>query len=271
MILYALITRNCNLDCSFCDIKNNSPEEFNLTKFIYTINEFQGEIILFGGEPFFHIDRLMSIINSTDKELSITSNLVIPNFPEYIEKINQNKIHISTSWGLERFDLVQYNTWLDNLYLVKNPYVIITLTKRLLSSDPVDVIDLIKRWPQGTVVKFEPVIDPQLPKETYDYMSDWLIKLAIKWNLKNRFVENFSYPMEYHDCKDVYTLLPDGKLLNICPHQLTEKKSFCNDCLNCDYSDKCKPCTLQTYCYYKRFLAFMLNNPLKKQYNLNWK
>jgi len=46
-VLYAIPTMKCNLNCDHCFIVD-TPEEFNRDKFISQLNNFNGEIILFG-------------------------------------------------------------------------------------------------------------------------------------------------------------------------------------------------------------------------------
>ena len=76
-VLYVIPTMHCNLDCSHCFIKN-SPEVYNREKFIYKLNNFDGDLILFGGEVTTHLDRMFDIIESNKNEgISKISNMIL--------------------------------------------------------------------------------------------------------------------------------------------------------------------------------------------------
>ena len=58
--LYAVLTNQCNLSCPHCDIKSSELDDYNKELFLNAIKEFDGNIILFGGEPTLYKNRQLS-------------------------------------------------------------------------------------------------------------------------------------------------------------------------------------------------------------------
>ena len=276
--VYVLATRNCNLNCPFCDIKDTQKEKFDLEAIknqmdYFYDNDPNTNFILFGGEPLLYSDRWKSLL-ATERFQNITTNLCL-DLTEFLEFIDENKLKnsltITTSWGLERFTVDQYKLWRSNLDKIKSPFIIITMTENLIKMNPSDFMSMIRNWP-SCEIKFEPLIDPTKNEKFYTECDWWLCSLARIWNLKTRRVINFYNPLFWHDCTDTHTIGPDGTVyFSECPHSINESMSFCNKCLDCKFNEKCKPCRLQTYCFCKN-----LNNELsttlkwRRKYFLGW-
>lgn len=257
--LYAILTNQCNLSCSHCDIKS-SDDGFNEEAFIKALNEFDGHVILFGGEPTLYKDRLMKIL-SLDKAVSISTNLVKldDGFIEYFKNLS-----VATSWNLNRFSPVEYYSWLNNLKRLHDNgiscRVLITLTKDLIKCDIHEFINVIKIWDNEyhaiDSILFEQLIDENATPEFYAQVDEWLCKVHALWEINSICIENTIVKKLEHwhcDCTNVYSLHPDGRITNGCPH--TENVHVPNECLICPQSDKCIPCRLQKYCTYPKKLA----------------
>lgn len=248
--LYAIPNYECNLNCSHCDIRLKKCE-YNRDLFIEQINKFDGQVILFGGEPLLYADRLEDCIN-TGKISSISTNLLLLDYKrmEYIKDL-----HISTSWNPERFlyEDYWYEKWLVSLKAFKdNSTVLITLTEDLLEIYPEDFLHRISKW-ETTGILFEQLIDPSKDKKFYNKVDNWLCRVYEKWNtpIRNLIIDKLN---NWNcDCDNVYTLNPDGTIEHKCPHSFDI--SFCNDCISCDRFDSCRPCRLHQYCTYPKKLA----------------
>ena len=106
---YAMITTRCNLSCPYCDIKSKD-DGWDQDKFMETIRNFNGWILLFGGEPTLYIDRLEHVMYSdpivSKKIKSITTNLMILN--DRTKKVFKDLISGATSWNPSRFTKDEY-------------------------------------------------------------------------------------------------------------------------------------------------------------------
>lgn len=258
--LYVIVTNECDLSCPHCDIKSLSKDNFNEEIFMNILKEFNGDIILFGGEPTLHKDRLLKIL-SLDKATSISTNLV--NLDDDIIPYLKD-LYIATSWNFYRFNPIQCYLWLNNLKRLHanniSCRVLITLTKDLIESDVNEFIDMIKVWDKEyhaiDSILFEQLIDENMSPEFYEQVDEWLCKVHNLWEIhsigiKNLIMNKIDY--WYCDCENIYTLHPDGKITNGCPHKSSVYVP--NECLICPQSDKCKPCRLQKHCTYPRRLA----------------
>lgn len=258
MELYAIVSHHCNLSCPHCHLKD-SPEEYNRDLFIHELNNFDGNIILFGGEPTFHRDRMFDIIaennkNGKRKIASIATNLMI--LDEEILDFYRDIHFISTSWNRTRFTGNQYNIWLDNCKRIGNEpnihcAVIITMTEDLIDWNIDDFLKVVDHWDSDAIkyIKFEHCIGDN--RDGYfEQVDDWLCRLYKKWRSKIR-VDTFDLTMDwYHDCSETYTLQPNGIIVNSCPNGLYVKPKVVHECLTCELANKCRPCRLQPECSY---------------------
>lgn len=259
--LYALITTHCNLSCPHCDIRTNSDDGYNEESFLNSLNDFDGTITLFGGEPFLYLNRLLKVLE-LDKINSISTNLL------YMDTIVLNKlinkpINIATSWNYSRFNNMEYHMWLKNierLHRANIPVkILITLTKDLIDSDIYYFINMISYWDREygiDSILFEHLIDDNTSLEFNDQVDNWLCEVYKLWedykvSIKNEIIDKLDH--WYCDCRDTYTLNPDGTIVTGCPH--SSKIYMVNECLSCPQSNKCMPCRLQKYCTYPKRLA----------------
>lgn len=257
--LYAILTEHCNLRCPHCTLNNFSEEKYNEEIFLSKIQEFDGSVTLFGGEPTLYPERLMSVL-SLDKEFSISTNLLYLN-DEILSRIQH--IPIATSWNLNRFHLVEYHRWLTNLKVLKdngvnNVLVLITMTEDLIDYPLFKFLEIIKYWNVSykaiSNIKFEYLIDSSKNKKFYEKCDDWLCNVHDRWNFDiiNDIETSLKNDNYIHLCKDEYTLYPDGKLIRRCPQK--EKIQFLEECLSCEYSNICAPCRLQNHCTFPKKL-----------------
>lgn len=255
-VLYAIPTMHCNLDCDHCFIKN-SPEIYNQEKFIDQLNNFEGNIILFGGEVTTYMNRMFDIIelndiNGKSKISTVSTNLIILNdrLIEYYKRLGT----ISTSWNPNRFKNNQYDTWLNNckrLYETGIGYkIMITLTEDLFKLSPKEFIEIAKDWlyPSLFEIKFEHYVGEEVTREYFNKADEWLCNLYKEWDLPIHLEILDKLDCWQFNCDDVYTLYPDGTLVNTCPH--AKYAIIASDCYTCDKVAKCRPCKLQPYCSY---------------------
>lgn len=261
-VLYAIPTNHCNLNCPHCFV-NQEDEYFHPAKFLEVLNNFEGNIILFGGEPTVDLDRLRLIFTSNyvhgkSKIGSITTNLVRLNdeLMMYYKMIG----YVATSWNLNRFPNPSlYFTWMMHIKEVHklgvHLIVLVTLTEDLIEQDPKLFNDIVNEWPKDAIdfIRFEYYIGEHQPGY-YQRVDEWLYQLANKWDSAIR-VEMFdkNYQM-YFDCRDTYTLTPDGELHFYCPNGLYSKRVVPSECITCERAGICMPCCLQEGCSYPKKL-----------------
>lgn len=266
-ILYAIPTHHCNLNCPHCTIRD-AEEKYDHIAFMSQLNNFDGIIILFGGEPTAERDRLNAIIHSREhnphiSEIgSISTNLI--KLDEDLIKLYKKIGYVATSWNLARFTDTQYGVWKANLCRLASagikPGILITLTEDLLNHPMEDFLKIIDEWHPDYVswIRFEHWISDTNTKEYYEKADSWLCDLYHKWRSPIK-VQTFDKDLKwYYDCRDVYTLEPDGTLRNICPNGLYAKTCVPKECLTCEKSGECMPCRLQPYCSYPKKLRALL-------------
>ena len=103
-ILYAMPTSLCNLSCPHCEIRTHH-ESYNEDRFLDEFRRWDGDVIIFGGEPTLFRDRLLNIIGDP-KIISITTNLL--NLDDELIQY-YNRIHVSTSWNKSRFTNFEFH------------------------------------------------------------------------------------------------------------------------------------------------------------------
>lgn len=270
--LYALITTHCNLSCSYCDVKN-CAEQFNRDEFINQLNNFDGRIILFGGEPTLYPDRLIDIYLSNPeinrKISSISTNLIY--LDDKILSILQLVHYVCTSWNPSRFNENEYKKWLDNINLIseRTPNIslriLVTMTDDLLKLSSDEFNNIINNWNSNIIkdIRFEHYIGDESDEEYFTKCDEWLCEIYKSWNSPIRMSNINEINNWYFDCSDVYTLYPDGTIKKGCPH--SSNISVPLKCYECDRSDICKPCQLQRYCSYPYKFAQLVNSINKEE------
>lgn len=267
MELYAIASHHCNLSCPHCHIKD-APENYNRELFLEKLNSFEGVIVLFGGEPTVHRDRMFDIIQSNKEHgkvpiSSVATNLMI--LDDELIKVYEEIGYISTSWNRTRFTDEQYQQWLDNCNKLEgtkvNCGIIITMTQDLLEYPMEDFLKTVDEWNPNVLqfIRFEHYIgDSQC--NYFDDADTWLCNLYKQWRSKIP-VETFNptFPW-YHDCKQTYTLEPDGTMTNTCPNGLYTKHKVLNECLSCENANRCKPCRLLSACSYPKKLRKLIES-----------
>lgn len=258
--IYAIPNYECNLNCPHCDI-HNKHIEYNECEYIKTLKSVNDTdvVILFGGEPTLYEDRFYSSF-LTGKIKSISTNLVDIS-SDVLKTIAMSKMSMSTSWNMTRFTDIQYKKWLNNLIEYgkygKKCMVMITMTKDLIKDENfnhiLNILTEIDNTNSVDKLQFEHLISSEDLTEHHKLCDLWLCKLHNRWNfsfencietkLKNKWI---------CDCKNVYTLYPDGKLNQECPHGIFSK--FNIHCLTCEKSEICKPCKIQNSCTFPQNL-----------------
>lgn len=242
-VLYATVTRNCNLSCPHCDIKRDTSDNYNETLFLENVQKDYDHKVIFGGEPSLHIDRIQKIAPYCD---SISTNLL------FLDKdlINiYNSLSVATSWNPLRFTDSQYNQWIDNIKRLKNkPSLLITLTLDLLVYK--DLRRLLQEEFDGLFedIVFEQLLDPNKSQAYYEEVDRWLCDLYDFWkhNMKTPS-STFTRSSWYYDCSDTWTMEPNGKIHYGCP-QYTVTTGVISECYSCAKVNECRPCMLQTKC-----------------------
>lgn len=263
-LLYAIPTMKCNLNCDHCFIVN-TPETYDRDKFISTLNSFDGEIILFGGEPTSNMERMKDVVKSNNmdgisKISSISTNLTILDD----ELLDFYKIlgHVSTSWNPHRFPNINvYDKWLANCYKLSKSgikhIIMITLTEDLFQLYPCEFMSMAKLFDNDNLIeiKFEHYVG-NVTEDYFRRADQWLCDVYRVWDLKANFEIKDRICSWNYDCDDVYTLYPDGTLINRCPHNLPSV--IPEKCYTCNKSNICRPCRIQPYCSYPKELAKLI-------------
>lgn len=256
--LYAELTTECNLHCPHCNIRNLS-DGFNHDEFMKQLREFDGEIVLFGGEPTLYVDRLQEVVD--DKEIrkkikSISTNLRV--LTPQIKSILKDIKYIGTSWNPNRFNCLEYEIWRGILDFLATPefdiIVMITLTEDLFNMNKFGFLNMIDSWNPEAIraIRFEYLVADGLTQEYYDRADEWQADIYSKWRSKIPMdVENVKH--WYFDCSEVYTLHPNGELVKGCPNHKTE--SVPEECYSCERAGFCRPCALHSYCTFPKKLA----------------
>lgn len=263
-VLYAIPTMKCNLNCDHCFIVD-TPEEFNRDKFISKLNNFNGEIILFGGEITSNRERMNDVIKTNKMDgisriSSISTNLIILD-SELIE-FYKTLHHVSTSWNPHRFKYgSMFDKWLANCYRLSrskiNHTVMITLTNDLFEISPNEFIKIAKLFDNEYLleIKFEHYVG-EVTKEYFEKADLWLCEVYKLWDLNTKFEIGDRICSWQYNCDNIYTLYPDGSLVNRCPHNLPGTTPV--ECYTCDRVKTCRPCKLQPYCSYPKHLAELI-------------
>lgn len=264
-LLYVIPTMHCNLDCNHCFIKN-TPETYDREKFLDTLNNFDGELLLFGGESTIYLDRMFDIIESNNlngksKICSISTNLIILN--DDLLGFYKTLRGVSTSWNPTRFNSIQYEIWKKHCNILSDNdigyIVMVTLTNDLFEMSAEEFLTLAKEWVTPTLkeIKFEYYVGEGVTPEYFYKADQWLCEIYKKWDLPV-FLEILNrLDCWNYNCNEIYTLYPDGNLVNSCPHG--KPGIISSDCYSCEKVTKCRPCRLQPYCSYPHKLSKLVN------------
>lgn len=253
-ILYAIPNYECNLNCEYCKLKDKKIE-YNEELFLKKINEFNGEIILFGGEPTLYTDRLEKII-FTGKINSITSNLVDIN-DVAIELIKD--CFIATTYRPSE-------KWTSNLQKIskKSKYgirLLFTLTDSLINTNPQQIInnisDLLNKNCNIDSILFEQLLDENKSMDFYRSVDKWLHDIHFNYGLEKTGIRSIIIDQILNgwvfDCTKVKTLEPDGNIKLGCPQR--ESYNILKECYSCEKSGICRPCILQNKCVYPHYFG----------------
>lgn len=259
--IYTIVTYKCNLKCAHCQLRLKS-DNFNQDKFFDTIKQYKDiPMILFGGEPTLHIDRIKKICDNGNV-VSISTNLINVD-QQIIDIVKQYNLSIATSWNVVRFTPKQYQRWLSNLKLLSSnqikTIVLITITEDLINYNINDLIMMFKQWTDTSAVSgilFEQLIDYSKQQQYYDCVDQWLIDVDRLWtsNIANNMIVDHVMNWSFN-CSRKYTLHPDGRLTFGCPQY--EKTEINSQCYYCDFVNVCQPCRLQKCCTFpKKFYRY---------------
>jgi len=257
-ILYAIPNYECNLTCPFCDLRKKHVD-YNRDLFLNQINKFDGEIVLFGGEPTLYKKRYFDIIEN-GKIDSITTNLLDVD-DDIINSFKNISLATSLSWG--RFNQEQYLKWKNNLEKLKQKNIhcklLITMSEQLIKEvKPYIMIGILKNLDRYSIdaVAFEQLIDKTKDAEFYDSVDDWLCKLHDFWptilKMENTIINQIKKGWIFN-CENVYTLHPNGEITGGCPQK--EEYKIVEKCYTCERNEHCRPCILQRQCTYPHKLA----------------
>lgn len=250
MTVYLCPTYACNLNCSHCSIKNQRITT-DIDAIVETSKRFNGsEFVLFGGEPLtLDISLLRQLFDNIDIT-SVSTNLLSMSQLQF-QLLKEHHVDIATSWNPNRFNSLQYRSWLskidETLAAQLHTTVLITLTHDLFQSNINDVLQDLSRFNCDYFdgVKFEPYVQSTL--SLVEEADKWLVDQYVNWHYPYRNVIADDYRNgNMHFCKNIWTIQPDGNAINSCP--ATEKSVFLNNCLSCKYNKVCRPCIKQNVC-----------------------
>lgn len=258
--LYVVPWYKCTLNCSHCNVKNRKVQE-NYTKFLEVFKSTDVDnTILFGGEPLFNHDKFEEII-LTGKINSVSTNLILPSSLQFsyfrevmLPLLTKYDISIATSWNPNRFTSKREELWLNAIKELSSLDILllITLTEDLFTST--SIYEILRKVELAGCKKFlfEPYIST---KECNDIADEWLCMFhdTYNGNMNNMLEEKlFNWNC---NCDETYTLEPDGIIRKGCPDSLMIKEKYiCEECLTCNFSEKCRPCKLQKTCSYPQKL-----------------
>lgn len=265
-VLYAIPTMHCNLNCGHCFIKN-APEVYNREKFLDELNNFEGNIILFGGEVTSNIDRMFDVIesnrnNGKSKIVTVSTNLIV--LDDKLIEFYKSLKGISTSWNYDRFISNTYDIWKKNCSIIADNgisyKVMVTLTEDLFQLSVKEFLTIAKEWitPTITEIKFEHYIGKENTSEYFNRADEWLCELYKEWDIPVRLGIINKLKQWVFDCSEVYTLYPDGRLLNCCPH--AKYGMVASECYTCEKVATCRPCRLQPHCSFPNKLADLVES-----------
>lgn len=266
---YAELTTRCNLSCPYCDIKN-MDDHWNRDKFMKQLHEFDGKIILFGGEPTLYKDRLIDVFLSDPiinrKIKSITTNFM--HIDDTILTILQMIKGVATSYSPTRFTDEEYKIWLSNINEFgekvkgKTIGVLATMTFEMLNMSPDEMINIMKEWNNNVIeyIQFEHYVGPETTEEYFIKCDEWLCKLYSIWDTPIKLKNILRIRYWNNDCSNIYTIHPNGELTKGCPHN--NKFYIPDKCYTCDKQEICRPCRLQKYCSYMPKFAELTKNIL---------
>lgn len=269
--LYALVTRQCNLSCPHCDVKN-IEDDYNEKLFLEQLEQFDGYIILFGGECSLYPERLFELYYNHPiiqrKVRSISTNLII--LDDKLLTLYQIIGSIGTSWNPHRFTHNEYRTWLYNINKIEgtkiNVGALITLTDDLFEINIDNFINMISTWNDRVIqnINFEYNIADTSTPEYFERADNWLCELYNKWNSKIKIKNIDMVKNWYRDCSNVFSLYPNGELKSGCPHKMEMHVPI--ECYTCERSQICRPCQLQKYCAFPKKFAKLVSEKEKSKY-----
>lgn len=263
-MVYALLTRQCNLSCPHCDVKN-IEDTFDREKFLDQLLKFNGDIVLFGGEPTIYRDRLFDVVNECKKAgkhiKSISTNLMI--LDSQLVELYKTFDGVATSWNPNRFNNIQYSIWIHNCKTLSSvggirPTILVTLDNDLLDMGVDEFLKVVDDWDSSMFnqLKLEYYCGDTTP-EYFERVDDFLCEVYNKWrsNIKNTIVEDTKH--WWKDCSGTYTIYPDGTMTNKCSHNVLP--TVPTECYTCERADICKPCVLQMHCSFPKKFANLVN------------
>lgn len=268
---YAMLTRHCNLSCPYCDVKS-MKDDYDQDAFMNAIREFDGSILLFGGEPTLYRDRLKHVMYSdpevSKKIRSMTTNLMI--LDDELMSIMGDLKSVGTSWNPSRFRNGEYEIWKHNLDAINGRFkflIIITMSSDLLQMDPDDIIDTIKSWNSNSIsiIAFEHYVGPEADPEYFNACDELLCEIYKRWGntpieFRNvRMVRGYKYN---YFCNHTHTITPNGVIKLGCAQNQYNTRVTPVECYTCERSGICKPCRLQRYCSYPKKFAKLVNETL---------
>lgn len=270
--LYAMVSTDCNLHCPHCNIPRNG-DGWNEEKFLNELLPFEGNVVLFGGEPTVHRDRFYHVVDQLFgmgkyNSCSITTNLidVDEKLLEYLTMIN----YVGTSWNKTRFTPKEYVEWVRNLHRIDEEdihwSVLVTLTPDLIERPAREFINTVYTWGKFrscTGITLEHLVFDDADEAYYQRADEWMCDLYKLWNLAIP-VTTFWDLKWWFDCSETYTLLPNGEVMHCCPTGLEACKNVPNSCMVCDKVNECRPCVLQTGCSYPHKLYELIKEDYER-------
>ena len=268
--LYLNITRECNINCSYCYIKNSDYKnsKIDISAFINSIEKIHPSNLFFtGGECLLYPKIINDIINYFKKYKNfyfytvICSNLMYKNFTnEQINAISKVK-EIQTTISFEKFkNTKDYRLFLNNILFLHNKFpdkkisLILTISDDFIKFINPRHIMFINKFPIN-FIKPESISYYKSDSVNWDLyyrnFDNYLGKIFEnidndKNNLKNIWVRgiNNNNIVECNICNNGYSFtFIDGKILNSCNCLIKKEnrlRKFKKYCINCNLFKYCK-------------------------------
>lgn len=251
-VMYLKVTEACNMKCPFCYVPQQ-PIFMTQDVAYKAIEMYNPDYIIFhGGEPLLNPDLILDVIKKySDKEYSMTSNMVIPIGEKQLKIIHTlGNGNTATSYSIDRFyNQKDFEIFKQQVKLLKDYTLIVTISIEQLNQSPKALANIIKEL-NPKYIDIERVsflgneFNPDIYKLIDLYISELFTLIPKEKNvLYLRMKDAITYDTYVYntECsKDLITINADGSTLscpNTCSGDNTEPINL--ECFTCDIFQYC--------------------------------
>lgn len=228
-LMYLKLTEKCNMNCPFCYVKHKDKViTMDIIKAV--INKYKPKNIAFhGGEPSLYPDLIKNTMEYYNCNYSITTNLM------EITDIIKN-IPVTTSYSVDRFNEITWNTFVNNCKQVNIDTIIVTITEKQLEEDVYVMVDKLLKLKPKTILleRCYGNYNKEFYERTDEYISKCMDVIPYEMNgLYKDIIDSITYNKPLYDIKcseHIITVNPDGSIQH-CPTKIDiESAKECNIC-----------------------------------------